>query len=260
MRSEHGLNSTGGGAGRRGNGRARRNLKTAEIVAREIVDDIADRGLDAGSFLGNEADLLDQYEVSRASLREAMRILEVYGLIEIKVGPNGGPFIVDLTASDFGRTATFYLHALGARFRELSESRLMLEPMMARLAAERHGDEEPSRLLVNVKESRMIPSDQSRERVRATREFHSMVADLAGNLVLNLVSSSFKEIFAMYTSRQLTDHEFEGVVRAHEKIAEAIVRGDADAAEDLMRTHMERSNSDFEERYPRMVDETVNWI
>ena len=61
--------------------------KTARLVAGQIVQDIGTEGL---TRLPSEAELLERYEVSRPSLREALRILEMYGVISIRPGPGGG--------------------------------------------------------------------------------------------------------------------------------------------------------------------------
>ena len=71
---------------------ARRADKVSEVVARAIVHDIVSRGLEPGATLPSEAVMLARFQVGRASLREALRILEVHGLITIKPGPGGGPF------------------------------------------------------------------------------------------------------------------------------------------------------------------------
>ena len=73
----------------------RRAVKVAESVAREILHDIADRQLPPGATLPSEAEMVETFNVARASLREALRILEVYGLIRIKPGPGGGPVVAD---------------------------------------------------------------------------------------------------------------------------------------------------------------------
>jgi GntR family transcriptional repressor for pyruvate dehydrogenase complex len=66
-------------------------VKTSERVAAAIVSEIVSRGLGAGDRSPNEATMLERFQVGRASLREALRILEVHGLISLRSGPGGGP-------------------------------------------------------------------------------------------------------------------------------------------------------------------------
>ena len=68
-----------------------RTVKASERVAQEIVRDIVRRGLETGDRLPLEAAMVEEYGVSRTSLREALRLLEVQGLISLKPGPGGGP-------------------------------------------------------------------------------------------------------------------------------------------------------------------------
>jgi len=80
-----------------------RSGKISETIARDILDDIVVRQLPPGTMLASEAVMLDRYGVGRASLREALRILEIHGLIKIKPGPRGGPVVAEVTSSDLGR-------------------------------------------------------------------------------------------------------------------------------------------------------------
>ena len=84
--------------------------KVPEMVARRILREIVDRGLTEGDRLPSEAVMLARFGVGRASLREALRILETHGLIRIKPGPQGGPVVTEPTAADYGQTTTLYLH------------------------------------------------------------------------------------------------------------------------------------------------------
>ena len=114
-----------------------RSEKVAEKVAKLIIADIIENDLQPGMVLPSEALMLEQYEVGRASLREAIRLLEVYGVLRIKAGPRGGPVIRQLRVQDFGRSASLHFQLRGGTINDLLEGRLVLEPMMARMAAER---------------------------------------------------------------------------------------------------------------------------
>ena len=114
----------------------RRSEKVSAVIAREIVRDIARQQLAPGTTLESESAMLRRYQVARASLREALRILETHGLIRIKPGPGGGPVVSNVTSAAFGRMATLFFQVQGIRFGELVEARLILEQVMARLAAE----------------------------------------------------------------------------------------------------------------------------
>src|SRR6516165_7115435 len=67
-----------------------RNVKRSEMLAQEIVEEIIAKGLNPGDLLPPEAEMLSHYGVGRASLREALRLLESQGLVTLKPGPGGG--------------------------------------------------------------------------------------------------------------------------------------------------------------------------
>ena len=123
--------------------------KVFEVVARDIVREIQSKHLEPGSMLAPEAQMLVEYNVGRGSLREALRVLEVHGLIAMKPGPKGGPVVGEVTSSSFGRMASLYFQAGAMTFNELMEARTTLEPTLARLAAERR-DPEGLRLLMEA--------------------------------------------------------------------------------------------------------------
>src|SRR5699024_9522175 len=124
----------------------RRGEKVSSTIAREIVREIAHDHLAPGARLESESVMLERYQVARASLREALRILEVHGLVRMKPGPGGGPVVSEVDSRDFGRMATLFFQVLDIRFAELVEARLILEPLVARLAAERHDAEDNDEL------------------------------------------------------------------------------------------------------------------
>ena len=90
-----------------------RSAKVSELLARDILSDIEERSLRPGAKLLPETAMLRRYGVGRASLREALRILEIYGIIKIKPGPGGGPVVDSVDSADFGRASSFYLNVLG---------------------------------------------------------------------------------------------------------------------------------------------------
>ncbi len=73
----------------------KRGSKVAEAVARDILAGICNGGLVPGSQLPSEAQMLADYSIGRGSLREALRILEVHGIIRIKAGPSSGSLVVN---------------------------------------------------------------------------------------------------------------------------------------------------------------------
>ncbi|HEY7173726.1 MAG TPA: GntR family transcriptional regulator, partial [Micromonosporaceae bacterium] len=153
----------------------------SEVIARDIVRRIAAERLEPGAQLPPEAKMLEEYRVGRGSLREALRILEVHGLISIKPGPRGGPTVDQVRTRNFGRMASLFFQMDGVTFRELIEARLAIEPLLARRAAE---CAEPE-LLRELARFETIPRADE-EYLRQAVDFHKYVAILSGNRIMSL--------------------------------------------------------------------------
>jgi DNA-binding FadR family transcriptional regulator len=247
---------------------ARRTEKVAEVIAREIVRDC--RGLEPGTRLPPEARLLERYQVGRASLREALRLLEVQGLIVIRPGPGGGPMIAQADSEHFGRMTSLYFHMSGATYRDTINARLLLEPVIVGIIAELQNPEHLQVLRDYLESSKpTVPGDlpparaeifaEGRDEERAL-EFHAMLMGMAGNPVLSLMSQSLQMLRA--DERTQSDQRFEDLQEisgVHDRIAQAILDGDRALAERLMREHMEHFVQDALAFDPEYLDQVVSW-
>ena len=242
---------------------ARRADKMAEVVARAIVHDIVNLGLTEGDTLPPEAVMLERYGAGRASIREALRILEVHGLITIKTGPGGGPIVATPTSRSFGRIATLFFQLDGARFRELVEARSVLEPVMARIAAQRQLPETVSALRANVEAGLQAEGNLqagNRRNAQLGTEFHGLLAGASGNKVLDLISKALKEVFNERVSTALWPAADRPRIHLeHEAIVIAIEDSDGEEAEKLTKQHMEEMVERCEDRLPGLLDEVVDW-
>ena len=233
----------------------KRPEKLSDAVAREIVRDI--RTLAPGSMLPPESIMIQEYEVGRSSLREALRILEFNGLIVMRPGPGGGPMIAQLDSRSFAKMESLHLHLRGARYRDVIEARLVMEPTMARLAAARQ-DKDVLEELGRYVESPVPESDN--EYLHRSTDFHALVSGMSTNPVLDLVGRSLKDL---YTDR-IESLVFPPDTRArvdedHRRIARLIMSGDASQAELEMRIHMEEFLANSASKYPGILDEIVDW-
>src|SRR5713226_8033113 len=153
----------------------RRTEKISDIVALEIVHDI--RGMAAGAKLPPEAVMLSRYQVGRASLREALRLLEAQGLIVLRTGPGGGPVVAPVDSRYFARMSSLYFHLTGATYRDLVEARQVMEPVMARLAAVRQdgGD------LAKLRQFVAFVEGSGSSLPRELQNFHALLSGMSGN-------------------------------------------------------------------------------
>lgn len=234
--------------------------KIPEMLARRILREISQRKMAPGDRLPPEAEMLAEFGAGRASLREALRILEIHGVIRIKPGPHGGPRVTGVSRSDYGHTTTIYLQRTGATFRDLLEARLLTEPAMVRLAAERLTDETAERIRATAAWGWEALDSAPEDWSLATEEFHAVVAGASGNRVLDLQASSLISIERKHVGPIFTDRkDRERTLRVHDKIAEAILGGDADQAEELARKHVKAVMKLMTGQIGRQLDDTVEW-
>lgn len=239
---------------------ASRSEKVSELVAQQIVKDIVARQLRPGEKLPAESLMLDIYRVSRASLREALRILEVNGLISIRPGPGGGPIVRGVSTRDFGRMAALYFEMQHATIAELVAARLVIEPVMARLAAERRDPVQMKALTKFLEAARHASLDSEASYAANITDFHDVVLRSSGNRILDVYGGALKHILTdRVVGRAFTGPMAVRARSAHEAVGGAILKGDARSAERLMREHMEDFQDNYRERYPGLLDEIVSW-
>src|SRR5262249_34745107 len=152
----------------------------AETIARAIAHDVIDRCLLPGAPLDSEQTMLDRFGVSRESLREALRLLEVQGLISIRRGPGGGAFVGTVDPANLGRTASLYFHMPGATYGELFDAYAFAEATLAMRAAQHADGGHRRRLMSPFLDSALRDVDLD-EYVQRHFGFHATVAALADN-------------------------------------------------------------------------------
>lgn len=238
----------------------RRRLKLSEMIAAQILDEITSKDLVEGDPLTSEAAMLQVYEGGRASLREALRILETNGLITIKAGPNGGAVVGAVDPVQFGRMGSRYFQMSGATIRDLIDARLILEPAATRLAAERRdqrGVEILQRWLEN--EERVKVSDDS-VYMSDAHDFHSILLSMSGNVILDLIALSIKDVFnSRVRSAIYPISARKHVQEVHKDIAALVLSGQGEAAAKMMREHLEEFAAFAARRLPGLLDDLVSW-
>jgi DNA-binding FadR family transcriptional regulator len=229
----------------------------SETIARDIVRRIGAEELPPGTQLPPEAKMLEEYRVGRGSLREALRILEVHGLISIKPGPRGGPTVDRVHTENFGRMATLYFQMDGVTFQDLLDARVIMEPTLAGLAA-RNNDPELAAELIRCTTDHGGGDDD--EYARDAADFHRIVAAMSGNPVMILFGQSLTDILRDRLTPPLFPKSRRAtVVSVHGDIARAVTSGDAAKAELLMREHMSEYAAYVRRRHPGLMREVVDW-
>ena len=240
---------------------ALRPLKTSETVARDVVHDIISRNFSKGDRLPPEAQMLEDYGVSRESLREGLRLLEVQGLITIRRGPGGGPVVGTVDPANLGRSSSLYYHLAGATYAELFEAWVALEPMLAERAA-RHPDRDEVRTAMDpyALEGWEVADADVAEYVEMSTGFHGVVAGLADNRILELLLSTLGQIVTHHVVVVSDPREVADMIGPdHVDIARAIRAGHANKAEELIREHIQAVADFYGERMGSRLQDYVEW-
>jgi GntR family transcriptional repressor for pyruvate dehydrogenase complex len=232
--------------------------KASVEVARRIIDDLVKQGYRVGDRFPPEPDMLKVYEVSRETLREGLRLLEVQGLITIRRGPGGGPRVAPVNAAYLARSASLYFHVSGATYREVFEAWLDMEPTLVARVARREDREEVARVLKPFTHTEL--GNDPRAVFDSAAAFHSEIGRLSGNRVLVLLLQSINHILTelMMERIDLTQSGAQ-IEHDHEALARAIVNGHALKAETLARDHIIHLWDDFEARAGGRIDDIVDW-
>jgi GntR family transcriptional regulator, transcriptional repressor for pyruvate dehydrogenase complex len=240
--------------------RLRRVVKTAELVARDIILDISERGLKVGDPLPPEHSMLEHYEVGRASLREALRLLEVQGLIHIRTGATGGPVVGSATAENLARMLTLFLGLAGATYDELTEVMLILYPQIAEVAASRKLSRADIAALNASIDSACGVSNPRLLQSESLRDFHSLLPALSNNAVWTLVADAVGLIFADHIMTTTDSRGFHATsVADHKAIAHAILASDAAAARKHMLEHTKRIIAFYKAQTPAIFSQLIEW-
>jgi DNA-binding FadR family transcriptional regulator len=217
------------------------NANLAEVVAGQIYDEIVSGGFQIGTVIGSESDLITRYQVSRAFLREAVRLLEFHSVARMRRGPGGGLVVTapDPQASIDG--VTLYLDHRKVGASDLLAVRESLELGILKLVMDRGADPDVIFRLESVLRHELPCTDWDRF---GSDRFHTELAGISANPVLDLLLRMITALWRHHTATSApTDDGVQGnateVERIHRLIFEAIRDGDEGLARHRMRRHLE---------------------
>jgi DNA-binding FadR family transcriptional regulator len=208
----------------------------ADQVAKKILDLVRTGNLKPGDQLPTERDLAQMLQVSRPSVREALRGLQILGVVKTRQG--GGAYISSLDASDLLGPLQILITLNEDNVEGLYEARVMVDGRLARIAAERLPDADIDRLLAIVKVQEGLVNDPIGFRV-SDLEFHRTIMDGTRNPFLSRVSYSLYVLGIEYRRiASLVPGVLAQSQADHADIAAALAARDADWAERATQTHM----------------------
>ena len=217
-----------------------RQSKITQKIIDQIRAAILEGKLSPGDKLPSEKEMVALFQVSKQTLREAMRALEQMGMIDVRKGVGGGAFIVEVDIEVTKESLANYLYFKKMTIENLSQFRKLIEPYAAQKAAEHISSIELEKLKALNNSAR---ENLRRRNADAAREdeynFHRYLAELTHNpliiLMLDFVEGlldDFKKIFKPDLAF------YETVLDCHDRIYTAIAQRDGQKAYDEMHAHV----------------------
>ncbi len=226
--------------------RTRPTGSRARQVADHIKRLIVSEGLKPGDRLPGEVELIARLDKSKGTVREAMRILEAEGLIRTRTGPGGGAFLTEMTPDHAATLLANYFYFRDLSIDDLYQLRRQLEPELAASVAGRLPPEVLARFRAENERFGKPPANPEEERLQhiASLDFHRELASHCPNPLLGFLVGFIAKVLSDLTvfRRLYEPHNHELWERGrdyHDRLLTALEKGDAKAAADTMRAHMD---------------------
>jgi len=214
-------------------------VRLADGVLAELSGAILDGRLPEGGALPSEARLAARFGVSKQVVREAIRQLAALGIVEI--GQGRATRVVAMTGEPLGRFWRFAVGDTAAGLREAVELRRMLEPQVARLAAERATEDGLIDLAAALARMEAAIADPTHW-MQADLDFHATLARLAGNRLVRLQMHGLRPVIERVMQRMNAiatrePADWRTTFERHARVQRAVMARDADAAQAAMLDH-----------------------
>ena len=240
-------------------GRPRRK-RTDEIVD-AIKRMIVEHGLGPGDRLPQERDLLAQFAASKGTVREALKALEVQGLISVRTGPGGGAFIERMSEGRAMSLLSNFLFAKNLSIADIYQMRKALEPLVAASATPHIDEAGLKRLeaLISIYDHEPADARERWNQRMAELDFHGVVAEYSDNPILAFTARFLQRLLKDLTIAQdiYVQPEpvlREGGIRHQRDLIAAMRRRDADAASAILAEHMAEAEAHMLRLETRLED------
>lgn len=226
-------------------------------VARRIADELAQDRVSPGEILDGEAELMTRYGVSRATLREALRLLQFLGLVEIKMGRSGGTMLREPTAEHLAPILTLYLQFAGCTWRQLHEAYAEIKPHIVAAAARNRTPEQAADLEALLAEHLTLPIREQAALLPAlVQAYHAM----SNNPMLSLIGRAFETVVLSQSAISDTSPEsLPKVIETTRLLAQEIVNGNEARALRIAQRQGEAALALRQEHHPEQLDSVISW-
>ncbi|PMS16815.1 MAG: FadR family transcriptional regulator [Pandoraea sp.] len=245
--------------------RGSRTIKRGDQVAEQIKRGINDGLLRPGKRLNKEAELQQMFNVSRGSMRDALKALEVQGLVTLSTGPDGGATITRVPIARAFQSLQNYLFFENLTLGDIYAVRRTLEPMVAAGAVAHlsEADFEALERSVSVCEPFEARSEEALDQRHEDIHFHDVLAAAHPNAFLRCLCQIINQMLhsLVIVAGNVTQRDYQAfgrnTVAAHRAILEAARRRDADAVARLMAVHMDEAEAQLRKVHAALQQKLV---
>jgi GntR family transcriptional repressor for pyruvate dehydrogenase complex len=232
--------------------------RAAVRIARKLVSQIRRRRLRPGTQLAAEHRMIEELGVARATVREALRFLELQGALRIKAGPGGGPVVSAPGADHLASALSLHLQFADASFRSVVEARCSIYPVLAAEAAANASREDIAALHESIARLHAGAHDPDLSREEA-RRFMNLIATASGNRVLAILVEALHRMSGE-TGAGWDEKQRRSVLRSYERVIRAIEDGDSAEARGVLEESLTAALRRWERMAPDELKQPVAWI
>jgi DNA-binding FadR family transcriptional regulator len=216
-----------------------RQTRTFEEVCARIREQLESGRLQPGDKLPPERELSAQLGVSRTALREALRSLEIAGIVKLRKGPKGGAFIQSGDPRSMNRVMQDLMRLGAISLDDLTEARLLIQTAIVRLACKRATDEDIAAIGANI-ESTAETTRRGRhdERLRHVNEFYRLLALSTRNEILTMLVDAVTEILMRFLRAIPDGSPMRNLIEARRRFYEHFRVRNADLAAAELEKHL----------------------
>lgn len=216
--------------------------RVSQVIVDQIRMLIHQGKLKPGDRLPSERELCSRFGVSRVTVREALRVLEAGGLVDIRVGAHGGAFVTTPTNARLGEGLADLLRLSPLTASEVTEARMVFELGIVPMVVARATEQDITALREICERQKAALKDDTYS-VSLSAEFHTRVAACTHNAAIEMLVESFHGPMLMSLKEAKTRAPLMGRKGAaeHAKFVDAVADGDVDAATAIMREHLQRT-------------------
>jgi DNA-binding FadR family transcriptional regulator len=231
-----------------------KRAKLPELIVEEIKRWIVGSGMKPGDRLPQERELIEIFQVSKGTIRESLKSLEVQGMVRINTGPGGGASIAQVSYEHMSQLLGnyFYFHELGVE--QIYSLRVLVEPEMAVSTVGQLTEAHYARLEDSIASCcEPAETDDARRSQRSQElEFHNIVAEACPNSLLSFMCRFINKLLIdLVVMKQMYAGQHSDMAQSnlgsHRALLEAFRNEDKQAVFTLMRDHMIEAESKVKE-------------